>query len=413
MDTSRQKDYLWNTAAGVINAAEAVVMSMIVTRYGHLADAGILSLAFASGNVLMTIGKYGGRIYQVTDARKQFSFRMYMIQRLCSLVLMAVSLTAYIMIAHYDDRKAHCIILIAYIYMIEALEDCFWGMLQAEDRLYAGAQMFTSRWIVILSLFLTGMIITNDIVLSLLFGATGGSVVFIIWMWLLRKRNMGADLIRSKAVSKAPSWLLDLFRQTTPLFIAGFCSIFISNIPKFSIDRYMDDEIQACYGFVAMPVFVIGLLNQFIYQPTVVRLTIEYNDGDIQKFRYDVRRQTMAVTLIAVLCICGAWIIGVPVLSVIYHTDLSGFRCELVILQIAGGFLAMSGYFSVLLTLMRRQKLILYGYLFAVAVGIVILNYAVKIWGTIGASIGYLCVIIMLFGYYFVIYQRVIRQKAG
>ena len=43
----RGKDYFWNSIAGIINAAEAVVMSMIVMRYGQLSDAGILSLAFA------------------------------------------------------------------------------------------------------------------------------------------------------------------------------------------------------------------------------------------------------------------------------------------------------------------------------------------------------------------------------
>ena len=58
---SRKKDYFWNTAAGIINAAEVILMSMIVMRFGKLSDAGILSFAFAAGNVLMSIGAFGGR----------------------------------------------------------------------------------------------------------------------------------------------------------------------------------------------------------------------------------------------------------------------------------------------------------------------------------------------------------------
>ena len=87
---NKKKDYIWNSIAGMINAAEAVIMSMVVTRYGLLSDAGILSLAFATGNVLMMIGKFGGRMFQVTDLKQQFSFKEYLVHRLIAVFLMFV-----------------------------------------------------------------------------------------------------------------------------------------------------------------------------------------------------------------------------------------------------------------------------------------------------------------------------------
>ncbi len=53
--------YLWNVAAGLVNAGEAVVLSMVVTHTTGLEDAGILSIAFAVGNLMMTVGKFGVR----------------------------------------------------------------------------------------------------------------------------------------------------------------------------------------------------------------------------------------------------------------------------------------------------------------------------------------------------------------
>ena len=58
----------------------------------------------------------------------------------------------------------------------------------------------------------------------------------------------------------------------------------------------MNDESQACFGFVLMPVFVIGLLNQFIYQPMVVNLAMEYNNGRIDQVSHNVRKQMLITT---------------------------------------------------------------------------------------------------------------------
>lgn len=408
MYASRRKDYLWNTVAGVINAAEAVVMSMVATRFGELSDAGILSLAFAVGNVLMTIGIFGGKMFQATDIKKQYSYKMYLIQRFISLGLMVLTLMGFLLFVGYEDTKTQCIVLITFIYMIEVVENCIWGHYQLLEMLYVGAQMFCTRWIAIFIAFITGMVVSGNMLKSLFCGAIMGAIVFFVWIIVLgriSKRNKDMDQ-GDNFFSMGFGWLPSIFRQTFPLFVAGFCSIFISNMPKFAIDRYLNDEVQACYGFVAMPVFVIGLLNQFIYQPTVVRLTNEYYAGRMLQFRQNVKKQILVVTGIVVLCVCGAAAVGIPVLSIIYHTDLKDYWKELVILQFAGGFLALSGYFNIILTIMRKQKVILEGYIVALILGIIILSIAVKAAGTVGASVGYLIVMALLFVYYFVSYLR-------
>lgn len=42
--------YFWNSTAGLLYAGEAVILSIAVTRTSGLADAGILSMAFAIGH---------------------------------------------------------------------------------------------------------------------------------------------------------------------------------------------------------------------------------------------------------------------------------------------------------------------------------------------------------------------------
>ena len=411
-----RNDYIWNTVAGAINAAEAVVMSMIVTRYGLLSDAGILSLAFALGNVLMTIGKFGGRVFQVTDAKNEFSFCMYLLQRVLTVFIMLICLAGLLLFSGYTVEKRNAVLLIGLIYLLESLEDCVWGHFQLHDRLYIGAQMFSSRWTIILVAFFAVMVISNNMIWALFFAWIAGLTVLIIWIFILFRipgeSGLQLNLVKTgEREQNYTHWLPDLFKQTFPLFLASFCSMFISNIPKFAIDRYMSNEVQACYGFVAMPVFVVGMLNQFIYQPAVVRLTDEFYNGSMDKFCSEVKKQMFIVGGLCAVCLLGAGLIGVPVLSFIYHTDLRGYWKELVILQIAGGFLALSGYFTVLLTLMRKQKIILYGYVGTLVLGIAILNVVVKWKGTMGASIGYSVVMMLLFVFYFIAYKKLIMEK--
>ncbi len=477
MYISKRRDYAWNTAAGVINAAEAVIMSMIVTRFGKLSDAGILSISFAVGNVLMTIGIFGVRMFQASDIKSQYSFGSYIKLRLVTLGMMTAALAAFLFAAGYDRSKAASVALIAFIYMVETLESCIWGHFQSKDLLYVGARMFVTRWLLVIIAFSACMVMTGDMVSSLICASCAGLCVFAIWLVALRKdmrddspavfagkgstfpaeeasgpiaeealgaetstfpaeeasgsiaeEALGAegstfpaeeasDPIAEEALGAEGSTSIyggerigSLMWQVFPLFAAEFCSMFIINIPKFAIDRYLNDAVQACYGFVAMPVFVIGLLNQFIYQPKIVGLTNLYHEGDITQFRQNVRRQIFLVALITFACVVGAAAIGIPVLSLIYHTDLSAYWMELVILQFGGGFLALTGYLYVILTIIRRQKVILGGYVAALIAGIVILFSAVKYAGTIGAAVGYLILMALLFIYYFIAYEKIIKE---
>ena len=380
-------------------------MSIAVTRFGALSDAGILLLAFAAGNVLMAIGKFGCRMYQATDIQGQYAFKDYLLQRFCTLLMMLAVLVAWLYVSDYGLYKLQAVALVAATYMVEAMEDCLWGHCQLHGYLYVGAQMFASRWLVIMTVFVVALISGGSMVAALAWSFAAGGLVFAVWsVRLYWSEFRGKECILGWLEGKRDELrsLRGLFRHTFPLFLAGFCSIFVANLPRFAIDRYLTDEIQACYGFVAMPVFVIGLLNQFVYQPTVVPLTREFYEGDMAKFRLAVRRQILVVGGLSAACIGGAALIGIPVLSLIYHTDLSDYWRELVILQVAGAFLALSGYFTVLLTLMRQQRIILRGYLGALAGGMALLGPMVQHSGTVGASAGYLLVMLVLALYYLV-----------
>lgn len=165
------------------------------------------------------------------------------------------------------------------------------------------------------------------------------------------------------------------------------------------IDAVLSDELQACYGFIAMPVFVIGLLNNFMFSPMIFQMSRLWENNQINAFRKRIWRQILIIIMITVICMSAAWVCGIPVLSWLYHTDLSAYKKELLVMLLGGGFLGISGFFQVILTIMRNNRELLGGYAAAAVIAFAFSDRVVRTFGMMGAALFYaglmltLCVI--------------------
>lgn len=175
-----------------------------------------------------------------------------------------------------------------------------------------------------------------------------------------------------------------------PLFLGSFLAFYIGNAPKYSIDSVLNDELQACYGFIAMPVFVIGLLNNFIFNPMIYKMSMMWNERKIKAFIRQLLIQALIVAGITLACITGAYFLGVPVLSFLYNTDLAEYRSELLILLLGGGFLALSGLLTTVITIIRCQKRLMAGYVIVAALAYALSTRVVERYSIMGAAVLYL-----------------------
>lgn len=395
-----KQDYIWNTAAGLLNAAESVVMSMVVTRLTGLADAGILAIAFTIGNQLLPIGKFGLRSYQATDVGGNFSFAVYLRSRMLTTSLMIVSALFYIIYGYmclgYSRNKADVILVICLIYAVESFEDVIWGHYQQKNRLYVGAQMFCGRWGSILAVFPAVLYFSRNLQITLWICFCLSVIIFAALLkatfWNISGEKLSVSMVGNvewRACGR-------LLKTAFPLFGISFLSFYVNGAPKYAIDACLSDEIQACYNFVAMPVFVVGLINNFIYQPMLVPMALEWEQRQMDRFTAKIRKQLIIIAGISAVCILGAYVVGIPALSILYHTDLTDYKRELLILLLGGGFLAGSGYLSVVLTIMRCQKSLLWPYCLVALIAFLGLKRIVYAYGTVGAAVYYLVLMMLL-----------------
>lgn len=392
-----RNSYIWNMSGSMLVAFQSVIMLMILTRVLGLVEAGILTIAYANANLFQNIGKYGMRNFQVSDVKGEFCFSEYKVSRIVTAIAMiAVSFIYVIYTAINNDytvEKTQIILWMCLFRVVDVIEDVYCALYQSKNRLDIGAKIMTLRQVITLIVFGAGVVILKDLLLALIISTVVTTLLLVFFI----KCTYGFFNVEAKKAE----WkkVATLLKVCFPLFAGAFLSFYIGNAPKYAIDAMLTDELQACYGFIAMPVFVVGLLNNFIFNPILFRMSMLWEEGKKKEFVIRTVCQVGIVGIITGVCILGAYLLGIPVLSWLYNTDLAPYKTELLILLLGGGFLGLSGLLNAVITIMREQKKLMWGYGIVSILAYACSNKVVATYGMMGAAvlytvlIGALCVI--------------------
>lgn len=380
----QKNSYIWNMMSGLLNAGQSVLILMVVTRVAGIDDAGIFTIAYASANLFLTIGNYGMRSYQVTDVNHHFSFGDYLASRITtSLIMILVSLSYVIygiFFNGYSSYKALVVFVICLLKVIDAAEDVFAGYYQQKGRLDVAARIVTIRLFALIVVICGSLLITRNLLVSSVITTVVCALISIVFNLSVYKEFITEKIKIS--LKKIVRLLVDCVGP----FLAAFLSFYVGNAPKYAIDANLPQDIQAYYGFIAMPVFVVGLLNNFLYQPILTSLAEDWAEKRRLQFVKRICRQIVVIFGITAVTLVGAYLLGIPVLSLLYHADLAPYKTELLILLVGGGMLAVVGFINIVLTILRHQRDLIWGYLIIAILAYFLSPVFVKLWNITGAS---------------------------
>lgn len=387
-----RRNFRCNLIAGVINALEAIIMTMLVTRTTGIEDAGILTISFAIGNLFMTVGKFGTRNFQVTDQKEEFSFGEYCKSRFFSTFLMIVMLVGYVIYSirflNSDSRKVFIVFLITVIYCVEVVEDVFGGLYQQKGRLDVASVVFSVRWVISIILYAITLFLFKNLLLSVLV-ATITSILSCI---ILITFTYQFFKTRHTRVGRWTS----IIKKCFPLFAGAFLMMYLTNSPKYAIEGSLTDELQACYGFISTPLFAMELMNNFLYQPQLDEMSKCWQGGNLKKFSKYIVKQICLLFILSAVILFGTYYFGIPVLSVVFNYDLSAYRIDLLILMFGSCLLAYVGFFAVILTIMRKQNQMMICYIVASTFAFFSMHRVVTMWQIRGGVIAFDIVIFIL-----------------
>ncbi|MBR0456232.1 MAG: lipopolysaccharide biosynthesis protein [Firmicutes bacterium] len=404
-----RSSYIWNALYGIIFAMQSAILLIVITRTNSLDDAGVFSIAFAISGLLSFIADFGVRKYQVSDINEINSFTDYFSSRLltCTAMIIAcviASIYGYVF-RSYSVSKCLVIMMIGFVKLSESISDVFFGRFQQQGRLDIAAKTNSYRIIASMLCCIVALIITHDLLISCAIWAATSTIGVFIFILPLAKPFCKIKVKFIKAAQKR------IIVECFPLFVGSFLLIYLGNAPKYAIDVYMNESAQACYNFIYMPVFVIGLLANFVFNPVLVDMSMAWDKGEHRIFNKIVLRQHLVIAGLTALAIAVAVTIGCPVLGWLYHTDLSAFRLELSILMIGGGMLALVNFYAVVVTVIRSQQLLTIGYIAVSAIAFLMSGKFVQGYGLMGAAVLYSVLMTLLAVAFAVILFISIRKK--
>lgn len=386
--------YFWTVLSGTAYSASTFLMFWLLSRVSGPYEAGIFTLVMAAGQQLLTIGYFNVRTYQASDVMEKFSFSQYFSFRIVTCAVMAVAGALWMILGGYQGEKRTAFFWILIFKAAEAIADVMEGLYQQKDRYDVTGKCIFYETALFLAAFGAHL---------LLFGKLSSALAFMCLVYIGSLLAFDKNLVGAFAELKI-AWdgaaLRKLFWECLPLFVNSFLMVYLNSVAKYAMDATQGEEMLSYFNMIYMPAFVMNLFAGFLFKPLLTRFSNLYCQGKRRALLSLLGRQALLLFAAAVCCLGGAWLLGIPVLSWFYHTDLSEYRGELCIVVVGGAFSAVYLMLQFLIVIMRHQYACLAGCLIASAAAAVAVPRWTRSYGMAGAAWGYMLMMALLSAVY-------------
>lgn len=351
-----QSGFIWNMMGSGVNALASFVLLMIVNRVSGETDGGIFSYGYAFSQLMWAVVSFETSTYQVTDIKNKFRFSEYYGTKLLLCAATLAFAAVDILTKGFDPFKTWVTLLLCLFRVLDAFSNLFFGTLQKEGYLNLAGFSYFMR----LALANAGMIVclfmTKDLVVSILVSC----VIEALWI-IIFEMPLTANLVKLKPSFRIQP-IFKLLLACLPLFASMYINTYLNNLPKYTIDKLLGPEALNIFSIIFMPAFVISLLGLFLFKPMLPNLSEAWEQRDKGRFLKQTLFLAGVTFIISVVVVGVGYIIGLPVLSWFYGINLDAYQFHFLVILIAGGFATFGLCFYNIITVMRKQAFLAFGY---------------------------------------------------
>ena len=401
---AQKKDYIWNSIGSFLQSAISPILLIVITRLNGVGDSGLFSFAMSLSVVFWAISLWGGRTYQVSDVKKEFSSGDYIVVRFISSLIVAVFSISFCILSGYDLIKTELIMVLVSFKILESIADSMYGVLQIHNKLYIVGISLTMKSVFGFMLFTLVDILTKNIIYGALsiFIVNIAVVIFYDIPWMKHVESVG---LTKKNIMQAGK----IMKKTAEVFVVVFLTMFSLNIPRYFLDKYHYDQI-GYFGIMAMPITLLTLFISFVLQPNVVNLSELLKKKKIKEFTKIVSKIDFITFTLGILFVVSSYLIGVWALNTVFGIDINNFRIDLTIMVIGAVANAFVSIYVNLLIILRRFKGQFYTLLVTNILAVILSIYLIDRLAMLGSvlvfmTISFLQAIILLF-----IYKRSLKN---
>lgn len=381
---SLKENTLWYTMGTMCSSATSFLLMIYVTRILGVDEAGVFSISYSVGQLMLSIGWFGTRQFQVSDINEEFKFSDYFSLKIFMTIIMMVGCLIYSVFLHFNTYKMLVTFLYCLFLICDVFADLFSARFQQVDKLFLSGMSYIIRILgynlVILFSLLCFKNLIVAIVLAMIYSAL--ELTFFDLQLIKRISQIKMEFHLDK--------IIQLIKNCFPLFISSFLTTFIVNVPKNAIELNFDSSVQTYYNIIFMPSYIINLFCMFIFVPLYTSIANTWLNSTKDKFINTVVKLMIFDVLLSLVVFAGCYFLGIPLLELVYGVDLQSVKPSFLILIIAGCFTSMNSILSYIFTVVRRQRFMIYIYVVAMVFAQISVKTLTLNYGIFGASLDYL-----------------------
>lgn len=394
-----KRDIIWNMAGSFLYAFASMVLSIAVVQIAGEDAGGIFTFAFTTfGQHMFMMAYFGIRPFQITDTGGKYSFGDYLGLRLLTCGAAVLTGTGYVFLNGYSFEKAAVVFLMVVYKVIDALADAYEAEFQRGGRLYLTGKSNAFRTILSVGVFLASLAYTKDLAAASLWAVGAQAAGFLVFDVLVIRELPNVEWRSAKGKKQ------ELFAETILLFCSAVLDFYIFSASKYAIEGCMADRDMAVFGAIFMPTSIINLVAGFVIRPYLTKMSFTWEMGRTRRFLKIQKRIALIIAALTVLAVGGAWLLGIPVLSLLYpnlRTGLSQCRPALVLIIFGGALNAYMNLFYYSLVIMKKQKYIFGVYGLVSLMAVLVSTPFVRWGGIFGGALAYVVLtgaLMVLFG---------------
>ena len=255
---SLKENTLWYTMGTMCSSATSFLLMIYVTRILGVDEAGVFSISYSVGQLMLSIGWFGTRQFQVSDINEEFKFSDYLSLKIITSIVMMIGCLIYSVFLHFNTYKLLITFLYCLFMICDVFADLFSARFQQVDKLFLSGISYIIRILgynlVILVSLLCFKNLIVAIVLAMIYSAL--ELTFFDLQLIKRISQIKMEFHLDK--------IIQLIKNCFPLFISSFLTTFIVNVPKNAIELNFDSSVQTYYNIIFMPSYIINLFSFYV-----------------------------------------------------------------------------------------------------------------------------------------------------
>lgn len=399
MENKEKSGVFWNILGSSVYAVTSMLIGVIVIGLQGKYEGGLFLLAFSTlGQQLYIVSSFGQRPVMITDTSHKHTFGDYLNFRKISFILAVVSGFIYSL---FFAGSLYIIIIWMLMILYKALDglaDAYESEFQRQFRLDITGKSILIRTVISVAVFIILLIICKNLMIaSISFVLSLLSVIYVVDIKGLKKLGTVDYSVDKKS-------LKPIFDKSKWLFLSSFLDMYVFSASKYSVSNLLGYEVNAYYSLIFIPTSIINLMANFIIRPTLTKLSIFYDRGNIKDFVKLVLKIMLGIVLLTAFAVVAGYFMGMQILSIVLKYDIGEMlklRSAFIILLIGGGFYAILNLLYYVLVIFEKRREIFITYIISSVIAFLSSDKVTVKFGINGAAILYaflMCITALIFG---------------